>query len=269
MAACLAAMVVASHPVSARADTPSNSVPPRAIGIEGRLSLDLPRGDYRPRPLDDRTELILRIEAITPAPHQQQRYDFHYMGLEPGRYSLADYLIRPDGSRPDELSNTLVHVQAMLPENHDGKLTGCETGRFPFIGGYRLFLALVALLWVGGIAGFVMSYRKKRVVEAPVVVVPEPTFAERMRPLVEAAAAGQLSPDGQAALERLLMGYWRERLNLPELRMAEALDQLKAHAQAGELLRALERWLHQRNGVSSQEVNTLLAPYRQSEGGAS
>lgn len=268
LATCLAAMLVAFNPVSAWADTTPNSAPPRAIGIEGRLSLDLPRGDYRPRPLDDRTELILRIEAITPAPHQRQRYDFHYMGLEPGRYSLADYLIRPDGSRPDELSNTLVHVQAMLPENHDGKLTGCTTERFPFIGGYRFFLGLVALLWVGGIAGFVMSYRKKRVVVVPAVVVPEPTFAERMRPLVEAAAAGQLSPDGQAALERLLMGYWREKLGLPEMPMAEALGQLKAHAQAGELLRALERWLHQRAGASAQEVSALLAPYRQSGEGA-
>jgi hypothetical protein len=245
----------------------TNSTPTRAIGIEGRVTLDLPRGDYRPRPLDDRTELILRIESVTPAPNQQHRYDFHYMGLEPGSYSLANYLIRPDGSRPDELSNTLVQVKALLPENHDGKLTSYTPERFPFIGGYRVFLGLVALLWAGGIAGFVISYRKKRVITAPPAVVPEPSFAERIRPLVEAAANGTLTPEGKAQLERLMMGFWREKLNLPaEQRMAEALERLKAHAQAGELLRALERWLHQRASAPAEEVRALLAPYR--NGGA-
>ncbi len=259
-AALAVAMLVSATTFAA--DT--NSTPTRAIGIEGRVALDLPRDDYRPRPLDDRTELILRIEALTPAPNRQFRYDFHYMGMEPGSYSLADYLIRPDGSRPDELSNTLVHVQAMLPKTHDGKLTGYTPERFPFIGGYRIFLGLVALLWVAGIIGFIRSYRKKRVVAAPVVVVPEPTFAERIRPLVEAAAAGKLSLDDKAQLERLLMGFWREKLNLSaEQRMAEVLEQLKAHAQAGELLRALERWLHQRDGATVEEVNSLLEPYRQ------
>ena len=240
----------------------TNSTPTRALGIEGRVSLDLPRPDYRPRPLDDRTELILRIESITPAANQRHRYDFYYMGLEPGNYSLANYLIRPDGSHPDELSNTLVQVQAVLPENHDGRLTSYTPGRFPFIGGYRVFLGVIGLLWVGGITGFVLSYRKKRVVVEPVVAVPEPTFAERIRPLVEAAAGGKLSLEGKAQLERLLMGFWREKLSLPDLRMAEALARLKAHAQAGESIRALERWLHQRTGISADEVNALLEPYR-------
>ena len=266
MAACLAAMLVAATPGSALAGAPP--APTRAIGIEGLLALELPRSDYRPRPFDDRTELILRIEAITPASKQQQRYAFHYMGLEPGNYSLADYLIRPDGSRPDELSNIFVNVQAVLPVDHDGKLTGYAPELFSFIGGYRLFLGLIAFLWCSGIVGFVMSYRKKRIVCVPAVVVPEPTFEERMRPLVEAAAEGKLSLDDKATLERLLMGYWRGKLNLPELPMAEALEKVKAHDQAGELLRALERWLHQRNGASAHEVNVLLAPYRQTDGGA-
>jgi hypothetical protein len=81
--------------------------------------------------------------------------------------------------------------------------------------------------------------------------------------LVEAAAAGELGPEGQAQLERLLTGYWRERLALPELRMAEAVMRLKAHAEAGELLRALERWLHRPGGISATEVSVLLEPYRQ------
>ena len=70
-------------------------------------------------------------------------------------------------------------------------------------------------------------------------------------------------PEGQANLERLLMGYWREKLGLPDQRIADALTQLKAHGEAGELLRALERWLHQPGGAAvASEINSLLQPYR-------
>jgi len=268
---CLAAALCVACVVRAAAAN-TNTPPTRTIGIEGYVALELPRPDYRPRPLDDRTELILRIEAISAAMPNLHRYDFYYMGLEPGFYSLADYLIRPDGSRPDELSNTLVHVRAILPDDHDGRLTDYTPERFPFIGGYRVLLGVLALLWVGGIAAFAVASRKKRVVAVPVVVVPEPSFGERIRPLVEAAANGKLSLDDKALLERLIMGFWREKLGLPDLRMAEALQRLKAHAQAGEILHALERWLHQRSGASPDEVNSLLEPYRQpppaAEGGA-
>ena len=237
--------------------------PTRDLGIEGDATFELPRADYQARPLDDRTELILRIEAITPVAADRHRYDFHYMGLEPGSYSLADYLMRPDGSRPDELAELRVQVESRLPLDHSGQLSAYVPGRFPFLGGYRAFLIFLGVLWLFGIGAFIWSYRKKVVRITPVAVVPEPTFAERLRPLVAAAATGEISLDERTLLERLVMGFWREELALPELRMAEALARLKQHPQAGALLRALERWLHQRGGGSIDEVNSLLEIYRQ------
>ena len=56
--------------------------------------------------------------------------------------------------------------------------------------------------------------------------------------------------------------------------MAESISQLKAHAEAGELLRALERWLHRPGGAAREEISSLLEPYRHipapipAEGGA-
>jgi hypothetical protein len=236
--------------------------PSRTIGIEGRASVVLPKKYYRPRPLDDRTELILRIESLSALTNGQQRYEFSYIGLEPGVYNLTDYLMRPDGSRPDELGAIPIQVRATLPENHDGQLNAYLPRPFPWIGGYRAFLVLLGVVWAGGIAGFALAFRKKRVVVvAPPLPVP-PSFAERLRPLVEAAATGKLGADGQALLERLMMGYWREKLNLPDLGMAEALLRLKADAQAGELLRALERWLHRQGSVPLSEVAAVLEPYR-------
>jgi hypothetical protein len=93
-----------------------------------------------------------------------------------------------------------------------------------------------------------------------------------LRPLVEAAARGELSIEEKAQVERLLTGFWREKLRLPEQRMADALAELKAHTEAGALLRALERWLHRREGASAEQISSLLAPYRDapatSHGGA-
>lgn len=260
----LGAWCLVLHPVIAATNSPNgtNATPSRNIGIEGNVSVALPRADYRPRPLDDRTELILRIESITTLTNSQHRYDFYYMGLEPGLYKLADYLIRPDGSRPDELGDIRIQVRALLPDDHDGKLNAYVPRLFPFIGGYRVMLVMLAVVWMGGIAAFIIASRKRRIVEAPVLGPPEPSLAERLRPLVEAAAMGQLSVEGQAALERMLMGYWREKLRLPDVRMADALMRLKAHTEAGELLRALERWLHRPGGASKEEVVSLLQPYR-------
>lgn len=237
--------------------------PTRDLGIEGDASFELARADYQARPLDDRTELILRIESITPVADGRHRYDFHYMGLEPGSYSLADYLMRPDGSRPDELADVRVQVESRLPLDHNGQLNPYHPARFPFLGGYRVFLAGLGVLWVAGIGGFIWSFRKKIVRTAPAVVVPEPSFAERLQPLVAAAASGNISVAQQTLLERLVMGFWREQLALPDQRMAEALARLKEHPQAGALLRALERWLHQRHGAPIAEVNALLEIYRQ------
>ncbi len=249
-------LLCASHLTAAPA-------PSRDLGIEGDASFELSRADYQARPLDDRTELILRIESITPVAGNLHRYNLHYMGLEPGSYSLADYLVNPDGSRPDELAGLHVQVESRLPLDHNGKLSAYTPAKFPFLGGYRVFLTCLGGLWLAGIGVFIWSFRKKIVRVVPVPVIPEPTFAERLQPLVAAAATGDISLDERTLLERLVMGFWREKLALPDLRMAEALARLKEHPQAGALLRALERWLHQRGGGSLDEVNSLLEIYRQ------
>ncbi len=87
-------------------------------------------------------------------------------------------------------------------------------------------------------------------------------MADRLRPLVEQAARGQLSDDGKGQLERMLLGYWRHRLALHDLAMADAVARLKAHPQAGALLRALEDWLHRPPGSASVDVAAVLAPYK-------
>jgi hypothetical protein len=90
----------------------------------------------------------------------------------------------------------------------------------------------------------------------------EPTFAERLRPLVERAAAGGLTADEKAALERMLINHWQRRLGLAGADSGELITRLRQHAEAGALLRALEDWLHRPPGSTKVEVESVLAPYR-------
>lgn len=239
--------------------------PVREIGIEGVAEVVLDRGDYLPKPLDDRTPLILRIDSVKPADGGRFIYQFNYIGFEPGPHRLAEYLMEPDGDPATGVGDAVVTVRSVLPADHDGSLTAYVPGAFPWIGGYRALLWSLGAVWVLGLLAFWwFGRRRKTVVEEQVAVAP-PGYAERMRPFVEAAAAGTLTVDGQAELERLMTGYWREKLALPDSRMAEALAALKRHPEAGALLRAMERWLHRPGGATREEVRSLLEPYRRNE----
>jgi hypothetical protein len=241
---------------------------PGGIGMEKDITVTLDRSDYRPKPLDDRTPLILRLEEVKPGQDGKDfTYQFHYIAFEPGSYKLADYLIQPDGTPATLVENPSIEVSSILvdsilPPDYKGELNPYGPRPFPWFGGYRMMLGGLVVVWLCGLPALIWLGRKKKVDAVEEVVLPPPTYAERMRPYVEAAAAGQLTTAGQAELERLMTGYWREKVASPGQRMAEALAALKGHAEAGSLLRALEHWLHQPGGASRAEIERLLEPYR-------
>jgi hypothetical protein len=234
---------------------------PHEIGIEGSLQVEFSRADYLPKPLDDRTPLILRIEKVQAAGEGKFSYSFHYIGFEPGPYQLADYLMTPDGGEITGEAPVEVLVRSILPEDHEGALNAHFARPFPGFGGYRGALAGAAALWLAGGAAFVWHGRRRKAPPALVAEPAPPGYAERLRPLVLAAASGSLDAHGQAELERLLTGFWREKTGQSTTRMATALAALKRHPEAGELLQALERWLHRPNGGNPQEIERLLQPY--------
>ena len=235
----------------------------KGIGLENEVQITLDRGDYQPKPMSDRTPLILRLKQIKPAENGRFTYQFHYIGFEPGSYKLADYLVHLDGTPATDLEETPIEIKSILPPDFQGKLNPFSPQPFPKIGGYRTILGGLAVLWLCGLPALIWLGRKKVELAVAEEIIPTPSYAERMQPLVEAAAAGNLTATGQATLERLLTGFWREKIARPEQRMGEALTALKAHPEAGSLLRALERWLHQPSGASRMEIEKLLAPYRQ------
>jgi hypothetical protein len=179
----------------------------------------------------------------------------------PGRYDLRTNLVRLDGSTLTNLPPLPVEVAPLLPDSHDGLLVEAPRSPLGRLGGYRALLTAAAIVWAVLLVPLV--WRRRRTVAAEAAPAAEPTLADRLRPLVEEAAAGRLSSDGQARLERMLLNYWRDRLGLGALDMAEGLRRLRQHPEAGALLRALEGWLHRPPGAAGAiDVAQVLEPYR-------
>ena len=88
------------------------------------------------------------------------------------------------------------------------------------------------------------------------------TLADHLRPLIEGARAGRLSPARLAELERTLIAYWARRLHLEGRKPAEALEAMRGHPEAGPLLGQLETWLHRPGPSGEVDVAALLEPYR-------
>jgi hypothetical protein len=253
----LAALFIAIAATFATADERREST----IGMTARVTeLVLPGSELQAAPLDEKAPIVLRVVRVSP--HGDAfRYDLEYQGLEAGDHDLARFLVRKDGTKAADLPPIPVHVSAVLPADrvrpnppHAGEVLG--------LGGYRALWIAGSIAWIAGLA-LILRAGKKRVASMPAPVARPKTLAERLRPLVLRAVAGELSQVERAELELSLYRYWSRRLGLTECPPSEILPELRKHAEAGPLLVALESWLHA-PASSRREVDlgALLAPYR-------
>jgi hypothetical protein len=231
------------------------------VGRSARIDqLVLPGPELEAKPLGDRQAPVV-VRAAGVAPHGSAfRYDFVYYGLEPGTFDLKDYLRRKDGTAATDLPAIPVTIQSILPPGQV-QPNRLQMDGARWLGGYRLVLMLGGAAWVLGVLAIVFVRRRKRITalaaDRPV------TLADRLRPLAERAMAGTLDRGEQAELERMLLAYWRRRLDLDGLRPAEAFAVLRRHAEAGPLLRHLEDWLHRPGPAAPADLTAILQPYRQ------
>jgi len=189
-------------------------------------------------------------------------YDLRYIGRVPGQYDLRAYLVAADGRPATGLPALPVTVKGILPVPHNGWLEEQALRAPSLFGGYRAVATVVAAFWVVAFFLIIRVGRKRKAlcIESP--VVRPPTLAERLRPLVERAAAGQLSANEKAALERMLIAHWQRRLGLGAADGAELIAAIRRHPEAGALLGALEDWLHRPPGSVRVALEPVLAPYR-------
>jgi hypothetical protein len=232
------------------------------VGMPARIEQRVLEGsELEVRPIDDRmAPIVLRILGVYP--HGTAfRYDFVYYGLDPGTYDLKDLLRRKDGSPTAGLPPIPVRIEPLLPpgqfEPHP-----LSPSASPGLGGYRLYMLIGGLAWLFGLAAILLVRRGKHVASGE-AAGHALTLADRLKPLVDKAVAGELGAGEQAELERLLIGYWRRRLKLEDAPPAKLITRLRDHDEAGPLLRRLEDWLHRPPGtVGPVDVTALLKPYQ-------
>lgn len=236
------------------------------VGREARLEVVLPGTRLEARPVTERAAVLVRIAEVFPH-GTDWRYDLRYTGLKPGRHDLRECLQRADGSATSDLPPLPVEIRGVLPLRHDGRLAEALVPGPPRLGGYATLLKVLGALWL---LGAIVWWRGRRRLRPPApapAAESAPGLLEQLQLLVERAAAGRLDAGEQARLERLLLGHWRERLELEGLPVPEAMARLRRHPEGGEVLRQLEAWLHRPPGGAAVDVAALLAPYRREPAG--
>jgi hypothetical protein len=242
---------------------PPEIVAKTPVGLEGKVLYRSPDPALRPTPVDDKSELTLRI-ASSAQDGTLTLYDLRYIAAVPGDFDLRAFLQHADASPVTDGTPVMVRSSPSLPLDANGDLTPISAAHAPRIGGYRLALIALGLLWLAPLIYIII----KRLRRPKPIVAPSsapPTLADQLRPLVEAAISGALGPEEQARLERLLIAHWRDRLHLLARSHNESLHTIRNHEQAGPLLAHLEQWLHQpapHTASTTVDINTLLAPYR-------
>ena len=251
--------------LDAQGQVPGPRIP--TVGMPGRIEeLVLPGPELEVLARDPKNPLVLRITRVSP--HGAAfRYDFEYVGLEPGKYDLRDALRRRDGTPLVSASDASGALPSIPVEVHSVLAPGVvkphapEPGALPRIGGYRTLLIAGGVVWLVGLGLVLFGWRKRRQERAAAQWKPR-SLAERLRPLVESALSGSLSREERAQLELGLVAYWRRRLSLEHEQPARMMTLLREHHEAGPLLSSLEAWLHMPVPPQDVDVNALLAPYR-------
>lgn len=234
-----------------------------AIGMEGRVLYRYSGGTLRAKVATDKAPVVARIVSSVPDGNATL-YDVRFIPQFSGRPDLRDALERIDGASLDDAPAAIVEVTSALPLDHNGLLTFASRFKLPSLGGYRLALIGFGVLWAIPVAIFIAKRFRNRPAPVALQVLPPPvTLADQLRPLIISAIEGKATIEQKAFLERLLIAFWREKLALGSLSAAAALSSIRGNSEAGELLDAVEDWLHRRHatGVSTERVANLLKPY--------
>lgn len=222
----------------------------------------LPGPELRVRRQTDRTDpVVLRIAATYPHGTAGFRYDFVWAAMEPGRHDLTRYLERVDGSDAGELPELVVEAVAELPAGPPGMLENTPQQMLPTVGGYRYVLTAGVIVW--SLAG-VLLFRwllRRRLEAAAGVPESGQSLADRLRPLLKQAMQRPLTTAEKARMERLILGFGRERLGLRSASDPVVWNSLRSDAATASWLRILEDWLHRPAGNEPSEADfrSLLA----------
>lgn len=229
------------------------------VGMRAKImQLVLEGTELVPAPSTSESLVVVRVLATWPH-GAHLRYDLEWVGYEEGTYDLTKFLVRKDGSAMDKLAPIEVQVRSVLPGDafEPSELQLEPSAR---LDGYTTTQVVTGVFWGLGLLAILFVGRKwkKKALPAPA----KPTLADRLRPLVEEVASGRADTAKKAELERLLVAFWRSRLDLDSVRAVDAIVTIRNHDEAGALLRQVEAWLHAPEPPATFDVAGLLRPYR-------
>lgn len=219
----------------------------------------LPGSELTGRPVESREAKVV-VRVLDSFAHGDGfRYDLEVTGFEPGVHNLSESLVRKDGNATADLPPVWVEITSQLPA---GQVKPHQVPPTPpsITGYYTALIIAAAGLWILGLLGILFWGRGKETHLSG--KDRKPTVADRLRPLLERAAAGELSNDERASLERVLLAFWRKKLRLEKLPPAQLYPQLRQHPEAAGLLLQMERWLHAPGASEGLDWQQLLEPYR-------
>ena len=210
------------------------------------------------KPIDDRDPVIVRVtDAI--AHGDGFRYRIEYQGMEPGNFDLTQWLVRKDSKAAGELPSVPVQIRSLLPP---GQIQPNELtlGWLPSMGGYKILMMALAILWTLGLLGLIFLGRKKQQ-RSPEAAAPT-TLAAMLKQRIEAACNDQAGSKDLAEIERMLTAFWQKKLNLESESPYQAIVKIRQHPDSGPLMQQLETWIHRPESDSAVDWQALLAPYR-------
>ena len=214
------------------------------------------------KPIDDREPVVVRVtDAI--AHGDGFRYRLEYQGMEPGNFDLTQWLVRKDGQPSTDLPSIPVQIRSLLPPGQI-KPNELQVGWLPRMGGYKVLVIALAVLWTLGLLGLIFLGRKRKPDE--LAEETPTTLAAMLKQRIQTACDNTAGSKELAELERMLVAFWQKKLNLESESPHQAIVKVRQHPDSGGLMRKLETWIHQpkTNGADDQDVDweTLLAPYR-------
>ncbi len=231
-----------------------------SVGMPGHIDqIILPGTELAARPLDDdRIPVVVRIVNVFP--HGDSfRYDIRFHGLEPGKFNLAEFLVRKDGASTADLPEIPVEILSLLPPGQI-EPNNLRTGLVSWLGGYDVLVAVAVTLWTIVLGCLIFLGRKKK--SAAVSADETMSLAELLQNRLQAAVENRMDPKQYAELERMLFAFWRARLDLESLPPDQAVKEIHANPDAGPLMKQLEQWMHSPNRNDDVDLAKLLEPFR-------
>ena len=229
---------------AAAATAPVHADPPRtARGTTGAFEVTSAHPLRAKALRDAASPILVRVNAVGSG-GEDARYRIEYLGTVEGAFDLAPLIERADGRPAEALPDLRVEIYSQLPPNHGTDVFGLSAPGFSLAAHYSTALAALAALWAA-IPAYFLVRRLLRAKPAPSPApAREPTVAERLFAIVDAARARDLDTHECARLELLVLRELRGAGNAGTTSLADAIAGLRDDRHTARIVRAIEAWLH-------------------------